>query len=134
MVKNIGWYLLGIASMSALLVVFHRSIPLVFPGYQVSKGVELILLFSFLFLFLHGATMGFSKGRSEWFAQIFLVQTTLKMLLLLSLFLLLSRFFPAEKLSITALFLLSYLLFTLHDLFWLLRFVRENSSVKVTNE
>lgn len=134
MVKNIGWYLLGISTISALLVVSHWSIPLLFPRYQVSKGVELILLFSFLFLFLHGATLGFSKGRAEWFAQIFLVQTTLKMLILLSLFLLLSRIFPYEKLSITALFFSCYILFTLHDLFWLLRFVKKNSSVKVTNE
>ncbi len=134
MIKNIGVYFLGVAAISLLLIFFHRVLPHFFSGYQVSKGFELILLFSFLFLFLHGATMGFSKGRSEWFAQIFLVQTTLKMLILLSLFLLLSRMFPNEKLSITALFFSCYILFTLHDLFWLLRFVKKNSSVKSTNE
>jgi hypothetical protein len=127
MVKGIGGYFLGLSGISLLLIFFHGIIPQRFPGYHVSKGIELIALFSFLFLLLHVVTVSVSRGKPEWFVQMFMVQTTLKMLFLLSLFLLLSRFFPAENVSITGLFFLAYLLYTLHDLFWLLLLVRKNT-------
>jgi hypothetical protein len=128
MSKSLAYYFLGVLILSLMLLLAHGFVLPLLPEYNFGKGRQLILIFAFIFLFLHAFTVLIAAGKTELFTQLFLIQTTLKILFLLTVFLLLARKFPDEKFSMTGLFFLSYVFLTLHDLYWLLRFVKKNQA------
>lgn len=134
MLRKIGPYILIAIFISAVLVAANAFLPAVFPGYYFSKAHELIVVFGFLFVSIHAVIIWVTTGKPELFAQLFLVQATLKMLFLLAIFLALAKKIPEEKFSLTGIFFMAYLLHTVNEVYWLLRFSKKNSEGNRTSD
>ncbi len=122
--KNFIGFLSSAMVITGVLLVAESILKSFWADYNLRLGFPVILLFLFLYTFIHWYLLKIAEKEPKKFVNAFMGFTGLKMLALLTFLGVFIYTRPEEKISFMAVFLAAYVLHTVNEIFWAGRFVK----------